>query len=53
MYVIKFAFLFILVVTYYKYHVFWEKHYKTFQVFVTLDLRGGGGRLVQKGNQGY
>ena len=33
MYIVKFALLFILVV----------EHYKTFQLFVTLVLRGGGG----------
>ena len=40
MYVVKFAFLFILVV----------EHYKTFQLFVTLVLKGGGG--VKKETKG-
>ena len=46
MYLIKFAFLFILVNTIIM-HVFWQQHYKTFQLFVTLVLKGEGG---QKGN---
>ena len=46
---VQFVLLLILQLLYYQYHVYLQKHYKTFQLFVTLVLRGEGVKKETKG----